>query len=560
MQNNFTIVTGLWNLERGGLEGWAKRDFHHYKSKFFELLETDVPMVIWIPEDLRKEVEEIRQWKPTSIQIKNVEDFKTWNPFFDKIQEIRNRPSWKNFAGWLSESPQAALEFYNPMMFTKMFMVNDSAILNPFNTDYFFWVDGGLINTVPKGYFTKDEVLKNLPRFVIKHNDKFIQISYPYTANEEIHGFERKAMASYCGVDFVDYVCRGGFFGGEKNRIHEINGLYYTIMAKTLAEGYMGADECLLTILSHQYPELTHHFQVEGNGLVWPFFEELKNYSSETLRSDSIILNPENSALYVIGFNSPAQFKTLIDSMLEYDPNFIHKPQKFLLDNSTDLSTTPEYLNLCKEYGFNHIKKENLGICGGRQWIAEHAEEEGFDFYFFFEDDMFFFPESGETCRNGFNRYVFGLYEKSLEIIKKFEFDFLKLNYSEFYGDNGTQWSWYNVPQCIRDKFFPEKPNLPQMGQDPNAPRTLFKNIRSHKGISFVDGDVYYCNWPQIVSKIGNRKMFLTEKWEKPYEQTWMSYMFQETKAGNLNPGLLLLTPTEHNRFHHYDGKLRKES
>jgi hypothetical protein len=116
------------------------------------------------------------------------------------------------------------------------------------------------------------------------------------------------------------------------------------------------------------------------------------------------------------------------------------------------------------------------------------------------------------------------------------------------------------VPQCIRDKFFPEKPNLPQMGQDPNAPRTLFKNIRSHKGISFVDGDVYYCNWPQIVSKIGNRKMFLTEKWEKPYEQTWMSYMFQETKAGNLNPGLLLLTPTEHNRFHHYDGKLRKES
>jgi hypothetical protein len=246
--------------------------------------------------------------------------------------------------------------------------------------------------------------------------------------------------------------------------------------------------------------------------------------------------------------------------MLEYDPNFIHKPQKFLLDNSTDLSTTPEYLNLCKEYGFNHIKKENLGICGGRQWIAEHAEEEGFDFYFFFEDDMFFFPKPGETCRNGFNRYVFGLYEKSLEIIKKFEFDFLKLNYSEFYGDNGTQWSWYNVPQCIRDKFFPEKPNLPQMGQDPNAPRTLFKNIRSHKGISFVDGDVYYCNWPQIVSKIGNRKMFLTEKWEKPYEQTWMSYMFQETKAGNLNPGLLLLTPTEHNRFHHYDGKLRKES
>ena len=54
--------------------------------------------------------------------------------------------------------------------------------------------------------------------------------------------------------------------------------------------------------------------------------------------------------------------------------------------------------------------------------------------------------------------------------------------------------------------------------------------------------------------------MFLTEKWAHPYEQTWMSYMFQETKKGNLKPGLLLASPTEHDRFEFYDGKLRKES
>jgi len=29
---------------------------------------------------------------------------------------------------------------------------------------------------------------------------------------------------------------------------------------------------------------------------------------------------------------------------------------------------------------------------------------------------------------------------------------------------------------------------------------------------------------------------------------------------GNIKPGLLLLTPVEHNRFDHYDKKLRKES
>ena len=143
---------------------------------------------------------------------------------------------------------------------------------------------------------------------------------------------------------------------------------------------------------------------------------------------------------------------------------------------------------------------------------------------------------------------------------QKENFDFLKLNFSEFFGDNGTQWSWYNVPQSVREEFWPSKPRLPQIGLDPNAPKTQFNEVLSHKGVPYAVGEVYYCNWPQLVSKEGNKKMFLTETWARPFEQTWMSYMFQETIKGNLNPAILLMSPTEHDRFDHYDGKLRKES
>jgi len=54
--------------------------------------------------------------------------------------------------------------------------------------------------------------------------------------------------------------------------------------------------------------------------------------------------------------------------------------------------------------------------------------------------------------------------------------------------------------------------------------------------------------------------MFLETTWGHPFEQTWMSYIFQETIKGEINPGLLLMTPTEHDRFDFYDGSLRKES
>jgi hypothetical protein len=332
-------------------------------------------------------------------------------------------------------------------------------------------------------------------------------------------------------------------------------------MESTLNEGLMGADECLFTILCHRHKNLIHRFEIESNGLVWPFFEELKNYDENTVKDDKNFLNVNNTALYVLTFNSPKQFETLIQSFYQYDPNFIEKPKKFLINNSTDESTDEEYNELCEEYEFTQIRfKENLGICGGRQFIAEHADKNNFDFHMFFEDDMFFYNGKETTCKNGLNRYVDNLYNNVLEICKKEKFDFLKFSFSEFYGDNGTQWSWYNVPQDVREKYFPNKTKLPTRGYDPDAPKTKFNNIKTHNRIPYVDGEVYYSNWPQVMSKNGTKKVFLTEKWARPYEQTWMSYCFQETKKGNINPGLLLISPTEHDRFEHYDGKLRKES
>jgi hypothetical protein len=36
--------------------------------------------------------------------------------------------------------------------------------------------------------------------------------------------------------------------------------------------------------------------------------------------------------------------------------------------------------------------------------------------------------------------------------------------------------------------------------------------------------------------------------------------MFQQTKEDNIKGALLLLSPINHDRFFHYDGKQRKES
>ena len=553
-----TLVTGLWNIKRDELsEGWS-RSFQHYLDKFDQLLKVDNPMIIFGDADLESFVYERRGRENTMFIARSQDWFK--NEFYDKIQSIRQSPDWLSQAGWLSQSTQARLEMYNPLVMSKVFLLNDAKIMDPFNSEMMFWIDAGLTNTVHPGYFTHDKVLEKLPNYI----NKFSFVCFPYQAENEIHGFNFNEINKLVG-EKVEMVARGGFFGGPKNTIGDINGIYYNLLQSTLSRGLMGTEESIFSIMCYKHSDMIDYFEIESNGLFGKFFEDLKNDTLERKNKQGFIplnddLNPDNSALYVITFNSPKQFETLIESMIQYDSDFIDKPKKFLLDNSSDLSTTERYSDLCDEFGFEHIKKDNLGICGGRQWIAEHAEENGFDFYFFFEDDMFFFPKKGEVCRNGFNRYVPNLYKNTIEITKNNHFDFLKFNYSEFYGDNGTQWSWYNVPQSFRVEHWPEKPNLPVHGQDPNAPRTKFKHIKVHNGIPFVSGEIYYCNWPQVVTRHGNKKMFLETTWAHPFEQTWMSFIFQETIKGKINPGLLLMSPTEHDRFDFYPGHLRKES
>lgn len=556
--DKLTLVTGLWDIKRDGLsDGW-NRSYNHYLDKFKQLLDIDNNLIIFGDNHLKEFVFNHRNERNTLFIERSLDWFKN-NDYFNIIQKIRLNPHWYQQAGWLEESTQAKLEYYNPLVMSKMFLLHDAKIMDPFDSEYMFWIDAGLTNTVHPGYFTHDKVLNNLPKYI----SKFSFVCFPYETTTEIHGFEYNKIVSLVG-DKVNKVARGGFFGGPKNTISDINSIYYNVLMSTLQEGYMGTEESIFSIMCYKHSDLINYFEIGGDGLFGKFFEDLKNKTLEIKSENKMIsnepLDTSKVGLYVIGFNSPNQFETLIKSILDYDGNFIHKTSKFLLDNSTDLTTTPRYIELCEEYGFEHIKKDNLGICGGRQFIAEHFDASDLDVMIFSEDDMNFYNKPNEVCRNGFNRYSPNLYDKCLNIIQKESYDFLKINFSEFYGDNSTQWSWYNVPQDFRIKNWPEKPNLPVHGLDPNAPRTKFNNIKSLDGLPYADGEIYYCNWTHFITKAGNKKMFIDTKFAHPYENTWMSFMYQETIKNAIKPGILLLTPVEHHRFDHYAGDLRREN
>ena len=552
--SDLTIVTGIWNIGRDRAGEGFQRPFSFYTDRLAELLACPVNMVVYVEPEYEEWVWRRRSPHNTRVVVKHVSEFITKLDAYPKIEAIRTNPEWYQQAEWLSRSPQATLRLYNPLVMSKYFMLHDQACLNPFNTNYFLWVDGGITSTVHPGYFIRDQVFDK----IIPYLDPFLFISFPYTGSNEIHGFTREKMNQFASTDAVTYVCRGGIFGGRRDVIQQFNSVYYHLLNDTLAAGGMGTEECIFTLLTYRYPTAFNQALISATGLLCEFFEHLKNSSVQLAeRFVNPPCDPTKLMCYVLSFNSPAQFKLLCESW-SVDPRFAQL-KKVLVNNSTQEECIPEYDRLCNQWGFEHIRHSNLGICGGRQWVAEHFAQTDYSGYLFLEDDMLLNQTPG-ICSSGFTRYVPTLIDTAAHFLFTYSYDFLKLSFTEFYGNNGTQWAWFNVPQPVREQYFPEHPHSPTPGVTSNAPLTQFNCIHSYNNIGCIDGEVYYCNWPQLVSYAGNRRLFLDTVWARPFEQTWMSHIYQQTRAGKCKGAVLLASPITHHRFDHYPAELRKES
>jgi len=265
-----TLVTGLWDIKREDLDLHWKRDFKdHYLAKFVELLKVSENLIVFGEEELEEVVFTHRSKENTQFILREKSWFK--NEFYDNIQLIRKDSNWLNQAGWLKDSTQAKLEMYNPLVMSKMFLLNDARILDKFNSEQLFWIDAGISNTVHIGYFTHDKVLSKLETKL----DKFHFVCFPYKADNEIHGFSYPEINEFANDD-VKIVARGGFFGGPKHTIEKVSSLYYNLLSSTLSEKFMGTEESIFSIMCYLHPEYISYSLIKENGLLSKFFEDIK--------------------------------------------------------------------------------------------------------------------------------------------------------------------------------------------------------------------------------------------------------------------------------------------
>ncbi len=252
--------------------------------------------------------------------------------------------------------------------------------------------------------------------------------------------------------------------------------------------------------------------------------------------------------VYVITYNCPDQFRVLLESLNVN--NFISQSQsRIVLNNSTDRATDDMYAQLCAMYGFVELKQNNIGITGGRKFLAEHFAKSDLTHYYYFEDDMLLTTDqkSFPVCPYTYPRFVPNLFQNCLDVALSQGLDYLKLSYCEVVSTNYFQ---------IAEHDFQRYDNLHQL---PPVRIDGTYSCGVYPSLKYAVGEFYYCNWPALMTQRANRVLFIDHVPENRHERTYLVYSVNAIRNKLMTSGCLLACLVDHARQFDYNRETRLE-
>jgi hypothetical protein len=186
----------------------------------------------------------------------------------------------------------------------------------------------------------------------------------------------------------------------------------------------------------------------------------------------------------VLTHNSPNQLLAFFDRLGQKAPDLFAR-SRILVLNQTDVSGLHlEYSRICDNAGVGQLCRPNRGASGGRFAAAEVFHQSGEDSMFYFEDDMLLCDDCLLRCRFGFPNQVHNLFDKAIRVLESEKLDYLKLTFHELYADHSR--NYYDGTPARFDK----------LGSVDDE-------------IGYFVGQVYYSNWPMLITRAGSMKLFV---------------------------------------------------
>ena len=276
-----TFVSALFNIDR--VDG---RKWDEYLKWFDVTLQLKVPMVLFVTEDLVDFVRERRgddiivnmdggiggSWTAddqTEIIVQSLEDM----PYYylkDNIQDILDSDKYKED---MSDPDRIECKqaMYSVIQYSKFPWLTKAAEVNPFGSDYFFWLDAGASR-----FFEGYDLSKEYPSEEAKKSLKDMGDSFLVQMNTEY--YKDLVNAETLSLDYLydnrSYVL-GSMFGGHKESIVKVHDIVDNLLKNDMiANRNVNNEQIALGYLIKKYPDVFSLYE-RTNGKHMDLFQEL---------------------------------------------------------------------------------------------------------------------------------------------------------------------------------------------------------------------------------------------------------------------------------------------
>ena len=232
---NITFVTALYNIQRE--EKGDGRKWMDYLEWFKNTLKMPLKIVIYIPKELISFVEKHRPKDyATKIVVQELEEI-PYAKYEPAIAAILQNPEYRAKMKH-PERVECRLPYYNIIQYSKFKWLEDVAAINPFGSDYFFWMDGGISRFVPMELYTRIVEHIELPmhKFIIQCNG--LLLGYPVN--------EGYLWDSQC-------LMSGGMFGGDKEVLDKLIHKIDQELKQRISQGWINNEQLLLAYLYRMF-------------------------------------------------------------------------------------------------------------------------------------------------------------------------------------------------------------------------------------------------------------------------------------------------------------------
>ena len=265
--NDWTLLTAYFNLTKciDNTSATYSKDHYMINSKY--TLSIPYNLVIYCDEESFEILYSLRPkylLHKTKFIIKNFEDFTLDGKSFTelrKIIEYNRKVHPYNFDKRNNGS-------YYLFCLSRYMMLKELIENNPFNSNYFAWINVCIERMGYKNLIHLDEALS-------VHREKFSTCYIDYIPPELVYNFEEYFKWGRCSM------C-SGFFTGSKKYMYDFCTHFENIFLEVLNAGYGHADEQLYSIIYFRFPEIFEHYYGD-------YKEMITNYNYVYDKPESIL-------------------------------------------------------------------------------------------------------------------------------------------------------------------------------------------------------------------------------------------------------------------------------